>query len=454
MREHRSLFMLIVIVLVLAMVIPTSGSADRGPATAASTPIIATVTPTPITGEDIVCFDLSTVDEAVAESLGTSDGLGAGNVLDHQAMQAFRAELLGLLDTLEEINAELPPQMRERNQDSLRLERQRIAESTDQEFDLLRTAFTDSRIAGATLKLVRAEILAAKETPPAKGTEAGQSLNSFPIIPTPTPVTAAPPGIEHDETRHTQVNEEAGDLFTVRDIGDVGCPAAGYDYEVNFGMMVAIDALKVVSLVLDVMCKEKTVTCPGVNVQDPIVCWASAIATDITSITEDVNEGFNYCNNLVQQNLIQSTFENLQIIHADLYDHDQNLTTRFNWTDKFLFDFRNLNLRLNIEANLASPGDDPQALFALPRAVCISTALETLQEQEPFSPDVIAGCGLLEIVSDTVKSGIDMTVVASGPDSVHNAQAEFDAAVQHYNNQEWKLAYARFRKASREAVRP
>ena len=240
----------------------------------------------------------------------------------------------------------------------------------------------------------------------------------------------------------------------MRDIGDVGCPAEGYAYEVNFGMMVAIDALKVASLVLDVWCKEKTVTCPGSNVQDPPVCWASAIANDITSITEDVNEGFNYCNNLVQQNLIQSTFKNLQIIHADLYDHDQNLTTRFNWTDKFLFDFRNLNLRLNIEANLASPGDDPQAAFTLPRAVCISTDLETLQEQDPFSPDVIAGCGLLEIVSDTVKSGIDMTVVANGPDSVHNAQAEFDAAVQHYNNQEWKLAYARFRKAYREAVRP
>ncbi|MGA9347308.1 MAG: hypothetical protein WBW48_00705 [Anaerolineae bacterium] len=452
MRERRSLFVLVV--LVLATVIPMATSADRDSATGTPIPIMATATPTPTSGDDIVCFDMSTVGEAAADSLGTSDGLGAGNVPDHQAVQAFRADLLGLLDTLEEINAELPPQMRERNQDRLRIERQRIAESTDQELDLLRTAFADSRIAGASLKLVRAEILAAKEAPPAEGTEAGRPLNSFPIIPTPTPVTTPPPGIEHDEDRHEQVNEEAGDLFVVRDIGDVGCPADGYAYEVNFGMMVAIDALKVVSLVLDVMCKEKTVTCPGANVQDPPVCWASAIATDVTSITEDVNEGFNYCNNLVQQNLIQSTFENLQIIHADLHDHDQNLTTRFNMTDKFLFDFRNLNLRLNVEANLASPGDDPQAAFTLPRAVCISTALETLQEQDSFSPDVIAGCGLLEIVSDTVKSGIDMTIVASGPDSVHNAQAEFDAAVQHYNNQEWKLAYARFRKAYREAVRP
>ncbi len=427
-------FLFTLVALALATGIIMGASADSGSATETPTPV-APGTPTPTV------------------SAGPSLS-GLDKVPNPQAVQAFRADLLGLLDTLEEINAELPPQMRERNQDRLRLARQRIAASTDQELDLLRTAFADSRIAGATLKLVKAELLAAKGVFPGKGTGAGRSPNSFPIVPTPTPVTIPPPGIEHDEDRHEQVNEEAGDLFVVRDISSVGCPAEGYAYEVNFGMMVAIDALKVASLVLDVWCKEKTVTCPGTNAQDPPVCFASAAANDITSITEDINEGFNYCNNLVQQNLIQSTFENLQIIHADLYDHDQNLMTRFNMTDEFLFDFRNLNLRLNIEANLASPDDDPQAAFALPRAVCISPVLETLQEQDPFSPDVIAGCGLLEIISDTVKSAIDMTVVASGPASVHNAQAEFDAAVQHYNNGEWKLAYARFRKAYREAVRP
>ena len=34
------------------------------------------------------------------------------------------------------------------------------------------------------------------------------------------------------------------------------------------------------------------------------------------------------------------------------------------------------------------------------------------------------------------------------------SEAEFQAAVAHYNNGEYKLAYARFRKAYREAVRP
>jgi hypothetical protein len=38
--------------------------------------------------------------------------------------------------------------------------------------------------------------------------------------------------------------------------------------------------------------------------------------------------------------------------------------------------------------------------------------------------------------------------------NTHNAEAEFDAAVEHYNNGEWKLAFTRFRNAYRDAVRP
>jgi len=133
--------------------------------------------------------------------------------------------------------------------------------------------------------------------------------------------------------------------------------------------------------------------------------------------------------------------------------HDQNLTTRFNWTDNDLFHFRNLNLRSRIEDNLASPEDDPIALFTLPGDVCITTDLEVISANNPrFSSGRIAGCGLLEVVSDTVRSAIDMTIIAG--ESVNNAEAEFQAAVAHYDAQQWKLAYARFRKAYREAVRP
>jgi len=133
--------------------------------------------------------------------------------------------------------------------------------------------------------------------------------------------------------------------------------------------------------------------------------------------------------------------------------HDQNLTTRFNWTDNDLFHFRNLNLRSRIEDNLASPEDDPISLFTLPGDICITTDLEVFDRNDPgaqFSSKRIAGCGLLEVVSDTVRSAIDMNQNAG--QSINNAEAEFDAAVEHYNNGEWKLAYARFRKAYREAM--
>jgi hypothetical protein len=110
-------------------------------------------------------------------------------------------------------------------------------------------------------------------------------------------------------------------------------------------------------------------------------------------------------------------------------------------------------MRSRIEDNLASPEDDPIALFMLPGDVCVTSDLEVIDADNPrFSSGRIAGCGLLEVVSDTVRSAIDMQVVAG--EDVNDAEAEFAAAVSHYGAQEWKLAYDRFRKAYREAVRP
>jgi hypothetical protein len=170
---------------------------------------------------------------------------------------------------------------------------------------------------------------------------------------------------------------------------------------------------------------------------------------------EAVDDGLKFCNDWINSAEVSATYENIQIIHAELAMADWNLTTRANWTDHFLFEFRNLNLRSRIEANLASPEDDPVILFELPGDICITTDLEAYDANNPadrFSSKRIAGCGLLEVVSDTVRSAIDMNVTAG--ENIHNAEAEFDAAVKHYDNGEWKLAYARFRKAYREAVRP
>jgi hypothetical protein len=484
MRKPRSLF--VFIVLVLAAVIPVSGSADRGPAKEAPIPIMATATPTsimatptPISGDNVVCFDLSTLDEVPAEYRGTSDILcvdmskvcggitDSGGVFDRpldapdlQALQRFRGELLGVVDALEELSDELPAgyaQLRD-IQSSLEVERKRIQELTDEQLYILKSSYTDVEGLKAGIESTISRVQAWKKESIEKDKELGPSLDSFTIIPTPTPVTTPTPGIVHSTTAHSDVNEETGDLYPpdmwpkLWDNMAVGCPEGGYPDAVMFSFMIAIQASKVAEIVTETICDSKTVTCPGSNVYDAVDCIPAAIAKGITVGLEMVNEGFDFCNGNVTSATIQALYEDTKIIHADLYDHDQNLTTRFNWMDKFLFDFRNLNLRLEIEANLASPDDDPHALLALPRSVCISTELEALQLSDPFASEVIAGCGLLEVVSDTVRSAIDMTINAG--EGVNNAEAEFAAAVAHYNNGEWKLAYARFRKAYREAVRP
>lgn len=471
MRKPRSLFMFIV--LVLAAVIPVSGSADRGPAKEAPIPIMATPTPTPITGGDVVCFDLSTLDEVPAEYRGTSDVLcvdmskvcgavgdsagvfdrmEAGNAPEHQALQRFRGELLDVVDSLEELSDELPAgyaRLRE-VQSSLEVERRRIQELTDEQLYMLQSSYTDLEALKAGIKSATSRVQAWKKGSIEADQGLGPSLGSFTIIPTPTPVTSAPPNIRHDKTAHDDVNEETGDLYPPNIFS--GCPTGGYPDALMFSLMVSIQISKLAEIITETICDSKTVTCPGSNVYDVVDCIPAAIAKGFTVGLEILKGGFEFCNNNVTSATIQALYEDTKIIHADLDDHDQNLTTRFNWMDKFLFDFRNLNLRLEIEANLASPDDDPHALLALPRSVCISPELEALQLSDPFASEVIAGCGLLELVRDTVRSAMDMTINAG--ESVNNAEAEFAAAVAHYSNGEWKLAYARFRKAYREAVRP
>jgi hypothetical protein len=430
-----------IVMLVLAMVIPMSTSANPGSATPSPTPIMAAATPTPTVADE---FNLPGLDKAP----------------DPQALEEFRRELLVVLDAMDELVDEAPfPEMRSLYKRRLQEQRERVLELTAEEFDqftgkeldVLRTVSEDYKIVQVSVKYLKSEALAAKRAGTREIRRSDQTQNSFPMIPTPTPVTVPTPGIVHDNDVADQVNEQLNDLWDPTPTPAI-CPADGYPTEVMFGWMVGLDVAKAVGVVLEAMCKEKTITCPGVNAQDPIQCTISAVASAVITVLEGTKDGFDWCNNAVDAAMYQAMYQDTRIIHADLHEHDQNLTTRFNMTDHFLFDFRNLNLRLEIEANLSSPDDDPHAVFALPRSVCISTDIETLQQQDPFSPDVIAGCGLLEVVSDTVRSAIDMTR-ATGQD-VNNAEAEFDAAIQHYNNGEWKLAYARFRKAYREAGRP
>ena len=472
MREHRSLFMLITIVLVLAMVIPISISANRGPVKETPAPIMATVTPTPVTSEDIVCVDMSEVDEAPAYD-GILDRLGYNKAPDPQEMEGFRREFLDLVDELDTLvaNVPLPPGRLSQAHSSLEEARKGILELTDEQLYMMQSSFeasdVDIQVAKASVEYTKSLVLtlakesSEKDQPPTrsgptsegsgeKGQGSGPSLSSFVSIPTPTPVaTPTPPAVTHKN--HEQTNKAAGDLFPPGWPTDIGCPEQGYPVEVLFSLMITLDVMEAGGIILAVMCKEKTIV-SGLNLQDPIQCVIKSVLDAIKLVVQEVHDGFDFCNGNVASARIQAVYEDTKIIHADLAGHDANLHTRFNTTDKFLFNFRNLNLRLNIEANLASPDDEPHALLALPRHVCISTELETLQATDPFAPEVIAGCGLLELVRDTVEKAIEMTLAAG--ESVHDAEREFATGVVHYNNEEWKLALTRFRNAYRDALRP
>jgi len=494
MRQHRSFLVLVVIGLVLALVIPTTGSADHQlpvetprPFTDERAPIpirtnvppriLTKPAPTATPVQDIVCFDLSTLDEVpdeyrgasdvvcvdmaeiregMSDSRGIAERLGGGGDLDHQDLEEFRAEFLGLLDMIEELGEELPADYEGTTElrASLERERARVQNLTDEQLYALQSAYVDFETVKAGVQSVKSQVHTLKE----QASERNEGMEPAAIFPTPTPVTTPTPGIVHDRDVHDAVNTATGDLHPpdmwpkLWDNTAVGCPHDGYPTELIGTMMGLIDASKLAEIVTEAICNSKTVTCPGSNVYDVVDCIPQAVAKGITFALQVTKEGFDFCNGNIQSAIIEALYHDTEIMHAHLYDHDQNLTTRFNEMDRFIFDFRNLNLRLNIEANLASANDDPEARFVLPRSVCISPELEALQQSDPFAEEVIAGCGLLEVVSDTVRSSIDMTINAG--EGVNNAEDEFAAALDHYDKGEWRLAYDRFRKAYRAAVKP
>ncbi len=425
-------FVFVIVVLALATLLPMATSANRSVVPSVPTPtpmgdLPATITPP---GPDIL------------------DRLGYEGAPDPQEMEQFRRQLLDFLDDLYVLVDQVPPgaDYRSYARASLKKAKREIQELTHEQLHLIQVSF---EVSGTDLQVVRANVQRAKSLVLTPGRKPERSPDSFSIIPTPTPVrTPAAPSVSH--TNDEQTNSATGDLFPPGWPTDVGCPEQGYPAVAVFPLMITLDALEGVRIGLEAFCKEKTVF--GTNPQDPIQCTVQTVFEYVIFAVQQVHDGFVFCNGNVASARTQAIFEDTKIVHADLAAHDANLHTRFNATDRFLFDFRNLNLRLNIEANLASPDDNPRVLYALPRSVCISSDLETLQQSDPFAPEVIAGCGLLEVVSDTVRSAIDMTAAAG--QGISNAEAEFQAAVAHYNNGEWKLAYARFRKAYREAVKP
>ncbi len=453
--------LMVLLVLAIAPVMPRAASPDGSSAT--GTPTIAVPVDIPPT---------NTPTPPIVEPLD----------YDPEEMEELRRALFDIADVLDELypyaetyaqvsGQELPP----------KVDRQLIKEITPDGLYLLREVLGGEEEVESFLNDVKAlkslvftpekkSIAGEREPKPSpdsltmSASSSTSPLTSIGIIPAPTPVTTPPPGIEHikhdpyetsaHDSIHDNIYETGGDLeepsiFAV-------CPETRYPNAAVLAVLLTSFATREADDFAEAAgCKGTflMVCVPfggGTNLPG---CLGWGILKGIHLAASAVLEGLNFCIGVIDAAELATALQNTEIIHAELHMHDQNLTTRFNWTDNDLFHFRNLNLRSRIEDNLASPEDDPIALFTLPGDVCITTDLEVISANNPrFSSGRIAGCGLLEVVSDTVRSAIDMTIIAG--ESVNNAEAEFQAAVAHYDAQQWKLAYARFRKAYREAVRP
>lgn len=370
---------------------------------------------------------------------------------DAKALEEFRGELLLLLDTLDTMYPAAQAYAQAKGEGPApKVNRKLIEEATHEQLCWALAAV------GERYETFKEGVGLLKATDLSTG-KTSRALSSFPIIPTPIPVTTPLPGIRH--ANHDQTNTMLGDLpaadYPSAPEHNLPCPKELYPVEATFAVLLTSFVTKEIDHFAEAAECDGTffvVALPFGGGSNLPGCLGWGILKGIALAAEIAKAGLDFCEGNISFAEILASDGYVQILHAELHMHDRSLTQRFNTTDKFLFDFRNLNLRSRIEANLSSPEDDPMALLELPGDVCITTDLEVVSADNPrFSSGRIAGCGLLEVVSDTVRSAIDMTQIAG--QSVNNAEAEYQAAVSHYNNGEWKLAYARFRKAYREAVR-
>ena len=394
---------------------------------------------------------------------------------DPQQLEAFRQDLLDLADALQALYPYAEAYARATGQTPPPLVSRSLIQSlTYEQLAIVRNTFGDAyepfrqdiqALKSTVLEWKQEASRESRALRPASGaaplnssTSTTSPPTSIGIIPAPTPVTTPPPGITHQNQEKT--NNALGDLPAPSYPTSVGCPKTRFPNPATLATLIATQVAKEVDDFAESAECEGTffvVAVPFGGGSNLPGCLGWAVLKGLTLAANAVNEGLNFCIGAIDSAELEAARLDTIILHAELAMHDRNLTHRFNTIDQFLFHFRNLNLRSRIEANLASAEDDPIAMFYLPRRFCIRKDLEkktdpNSTDYDPFAPEVIAGCGLLEVVSDTVRSAIDMTL--NSGQSVHNAEAEFQAAVSHYNNQQWKLAYDRFRKAYREVMKP
>ncbi len=472
----RLSFVLAITILIVVVAMNTAASAGRGEAVA---------TPTPDTAEDTHQFlrsdaydmspSLGGAGGAPSDLAGSTGLQSAEAEVDPEALEDFRQDLLELVDSLEalypyaeayaQISGEEPPPLVNRaliqtlTYDQLKIVRDTFGEAYGpfkHDVKALKSLVTAEKSQGekkGKSGTVHSDIAVnAASNPPS---------TSIRIIPAPTPVTTPPPGIVHEEVEDADsTNDDLEDLPDPGYPTSVGCPETRFPNWSTLTTLIATFVAKEVDDFAEAAGCEGTffvVAAPFGGGSNLPGCLGWAVLKGITLAAEAVNEGLNFCIGAIDAAELEASRQNVQILHAELAMHDRNLTKRFNRTDKFLFHMRNVNLRSRIEANLASDEDDPIALFQLPNSTCIKGVKQLSGDaaKDPstkFSSGRVASCGLLEVVSDTVKSAIDMTKNANV--SANNADALFKAAVDHYDNQRWKVAYDRFRKAYREVIRP
>jgi hypothetical protein len=469
-------FVFIVAILAIGTLLPMATSAGPSRLSATPTPVIRQIDNQSLFDGDSRAVGSVTMTEGLAGNLGGVLGpQNAEGEYDPQQLEAFRQDLLDLADALEALYpyAEAYAQATGKTPPSL-VSRSLIRSLTYEQLAIVRNTFGDAyepfqqdiqELKSTVLSWGQETSEGARPVRPASSSaslNAGSSATSPPtsigIIPAPTPVTTPPPGITHQDQENT--NSRLGDLPTPNYPTSVGCPTTRFPNPATLATLIATAVAKEVDDFADEAGCEGTffvVAVPFGGGSNLPGCLGWAVLKYLMLAASAVDEGLNFCIGRIDAAELEAARQDTIILHAELAMHDRNLTGRFNTTDQFLFHFRNINLRSRIEANLASVEDDPIAMFYLPRRFCIRNDLElktnpNSTDYDPFAPEVIAGCGLLEVVSDTVRSAIDMTI--NSGQSINNAETEFQAAVNHYNNQQWKLAYDRFRKAYREVMKP
>lgn len=287
--------------------------------------------------------------------------------------------------------------------------------------------------------------------------------NLTPLIPSPEPATPQPlpdeekrdevsmsptPGIDADWPSDTDEGLWPPDYPT--DIGTCiqhGATTKRPDEVIGLILRIVNGGFEIADAVLSALCKfEAEALGNSSNVARCIAQWLVATAR---SIPQAIQEDLDRCENAINAAELEAAFQNTQRILARMKSHEASMRQSMYTSDLYLRDIQVFNERIWIEENLASVDDDPDVLLMLPSSSCRPLLGDPTILYEPDGPER-QRCGKIEVVRRIVEDTISM--VEESGEGINNAEAEYDAAVEHLTAGRYRDAYLRFRKAYREAV--